>query len=484
MTGDTSSKLFKGILSLSTSGVFSMLLGLGNFTIAARFIPQDEFGAFFILFTVVQLLENVSDLGLRLSAPKFLSAAASAEERGRIVRAMFSAKLAVTALVILIIMFMKPLVLALFDRELLEPIYIHLPFLFLALSLDQFLAAIMQGYHLYGRLARVSVVISLCQFLLIVILLWPARMGVQGYILAITLTYALSTAIRFTMIPGPWLPSLDVRQLRDIMAFSYPLAGNNILSFAYRRLDVLIVGALLTPEMVALVGVARRIPETLERLYTSFFAVYFPHVSELLGQGETEAAGEFINKTFRLLTAVTCLGSIFTICLSEEIITLLFGSSYAGIAPLLDLFMVAFTISQVSSVMGYAILASGRSIYTPILSILESTANIAGNFILISTMSFMGTGVARMISVSLSNMAHLYYAHKADLAARSSEYVWLLALLAVAVAAKYALPFHFFLVRLGLFSLTLAAILILSPRTVSDLRGFARSALSYREARS
>ncbi len=483
MTANSPSKLLNGVLSLSSGSVVSLLLGLGTFTIAARFIPQDEFGIYFILITVVQLLENVSDLGLRLSAPKFLSAASSQEERGRIVRTMISTKLVATGLMVLAIIFMKPLILFFFDRTLLEPIYIHLPFLYLAMSMDQFYGAIMQGYHLYTRMARLMVIFSVLQFLLIVIFLWPAHMGVHGYILAITISYSLSTLTRIVITPGPLLPSLDLKQFKDIMAFSYPLAGNNILAFAYRRLDILIVGAIMSPEMVALVGVARRLPETLERLYTSFFSVYFPHVSELLGQGKTEAAGEFINKTLRLMTVVTCLGTVFTLCFSEEIITLLFGGAYTRVAPLLDLFMVAFTVSQTSSVMGYAILARGRSIYTPVLSIIESTINIAGNFALIPTMSFMGTGVARMISVSLSNIAHLYYSHRAGLAARSREYTSIFGLLCAALAAKYLLPFDYLTVRLGLFGLTLAALLILSPQTRGDLRVFAHSALAYRAAK-
>ena len=54
----------------------------------------------------------------------------------------------------------------------------------------------------------------------------------------------------------------------------------------------------------------------------------------------------------------------------------------------------------------------------------------------------------------------------------------------VLTAAKYLLPFHYITVRVGLFIVCFVAILLLSPETYRDLRQFARTAMTYRAARS
>src|SRR5262249_47402453 len=152
------------------------------------------------------------------------------------------------------------------------------------------------------------------------------------------------------------------------------------------------------PASVAYYAVATRIPDALQRLAESYLAVFFPTMSAMLARGRGDEAGQLLSRSLRLISFATALVALIAVLFNQEIMILLFEQKYAASGWGFAVLMVGFHIIFTMNLMGYTLTAAGQSMRSFGASLVQAVANIAGNVLLIPSLSFIGSALADMLS--------------------------------------------------------------------------------------
>jgi O-antigen/teichoic acid export membrane protein len=202
---------------------------------------------------------------------------------------------------------------------------------------------------------------GLCNFLLVLVFVQLSDRGAIGLIYARVISLSLSCAYAYFATPVKKRLEFHPQALKEMLVFGFPLQINDILGFAFQRIDTLILGVLLGPAEVAYYEIARRIPDSLARLYEAFRSVYYAFLSRLFGLQQQDKAAQLLNNSTRLVSFASILGALLALLFGRDIIILLFSEYYLASVPAFVLLMIALGISLVGNILGTSLVAVGES---------------------------------------------------------------------------------------------------------------------------
>jgi len=415
--------IIKGIVSLGTSSFIQIVFGFVTMMIVARVIPEETLGVYFLLFAMVALLEMAGSFGLRLSAAKFVAAAESDEERRDVVNNVLTFTVLAVAVVSLLAVAGKACLLHFFKSELMASLFFFVPVVFAVQLIENTLSYVMQGYQLYRKMALIQALTGLLNCGLVLLFVLVVKMGVEGYILATVISLTLAAALRYAAIPGPKKLAMDTGLIKRILKFGLPLQGNEVLTFFFQRVDVLLVGMLMDPTHVAYLAVAGRIPDYLKRMYGSFQSVYFPHMSALFSRNAAAEAEEVMNHFVRLSAFVAMFSALLLTLFRREVIVLAFSEKYLPSAPVMAVLLVVASISLVSTILDSAFVSAGRSSFLLIVNAVSAIASVAANVTLIPLIGVMGAALARLISNAAANPLSVWCVRRVNVRVQIGGYL-------------------------------------------------------------
>jgi O-antigen/teichoic acid export membrane protein len=452
-----------------------MALGFLSVTIAARVISEQQLGIYFLLFAIVAVLQVIGDVGLRLSAAKFVASASSDRERQVIVNNILTFRLISLVTITLISIAAKPLLLYFFPSELLSSLFVYAPILFCVQLTEETLAYIMQGFHLYKKMAYVQVLTGALNFVLVWLFLLVMQLAVEGLLLASILSLSFAVIVRYWMIPAPKRFAFDWQLIRKIITFALPLQGNDILSLIFQRIDVLILGALMSPAYIAYLEVASKIPNNLRRLYAALHSVYFPHISELFARGQRSDAEDVLNNFLRLSAFLTTFCALVFILFQRDVILLLFSEKYLPSAPALGLLMIVASVALSSQVLDAALIAADRPAYLLIINTVMTIVSVLANVALIPLLGFMGAVYAELVANLISNPVSMWCLRREQINARWREALKPALYLVICVSIYLVLGWDTIALKLLLMVLFIALSVTFSAITGRDLQALLSS---------
>ena len=397
MDANKSSGVTQGLLSLGGSTIISILFSFITVGLWARLITEDAMGIYLLILSVVYLLNVFGDVGFQSAIPRFLASTQGGEDSRNVFQNVLGVVLVSLVVVCLLSLLIRPLLLLLFSEQLAD-VFGFVPLIYCVQALEQVMASVMQGLKLYQKMALVQALNSALNLGMTVIFLVILNGGLEGLLLATVLTSLLVLGLRILMIPLPKRISFDVGLIKQMVRFGLPLQANNILTFVSQRLDVLLLGALATPTAVAYLGMANKIPQNLQRMYQSVYAIFFPHMTGLFAQERQADAAATLNRFLRLATLVTAGSALVTVLFQNEIVLLIFSERYLPSAPGFALFMVVICISVMSALLDYTLIAAGHPGYMPLISLSDTVPSVIATVILIPLFGFMGAIAARLIA--------------------------------------------------------------------------------------
>jgi O-antigen/teichoic acid export membrane protein len=423
----------KALFSSSFGTLATVLFHFLSITVIVKHAPMEEFGIYMLILAVAHGLRIVSGLGLDLTLVKFISGEEKKYHQETFSTILLTRVMTALAISGLILIGARSLV-SLFDQRL-QSYIIYLPVLCALTSLKELLFHFFQGSYLFKKYALLNIFSAGIKFILIFLWAWQSRVGLKELIHIEIATLALCLAMQSVALPSKSFNRLQLNRgaFKRVMTFGFPLYLNNILTFVYERTNIFIIGALLNPINIALYEVATKIPEGIHRLFSSFIAVYFPSLSKLLSEKNTNGAFRVMNQC---LTFLSC-GSIFlalgAFLFKEEIITLLFSKDYLPAAPALALFMLNVQITFVSYTMGYTLVSAGYSSLPFKINAVSSALNIAANLLLIPAHGFIGAVYASLIMNVAATLMNHYFMRRAGFSLSLIKYfVPLIAFLSIA----------------------------------------------------
>ncbi|SNB46134.1 flippase [Geobacter sp. DSM 9736] len=416
------SRFIKGILTTGFGTLVTLILGFMNIGIAARYIPKEQFGVFLLMQTIVYSLIMVGDLGLNLSATKFLAVSREGE-RQTVINTIMVMRTAIAIAAVALILLCRNQITFLFKSEILEEFYVYIPLLFLLESYNLLFSSMLQGFHHYRKMAYAQMLASVTNVILIIVLIVFLGNGILGLVCARAVALVFSIVYQIRGIGMGLSFRGDRKLLKGLFGFGLPLGLNNVLSFIFMRFDTLIIGALLAPVSVALYGTAMKLPDAFRQMFESFRSVFFPNMAELFDQKRMSEAESVLNNSLRLISFATLFVTLGATVFQKEIVTLLFSAKYIECAPVLSVLMLAMSIGLIGYVLGTSLVSAGYSKLPVIINIVDTAVTLTANLIMIPRFGIIGAAYASVLARTVSNPVNLWFLKRAGIDVKAMEYI-------------------------------------------------------------
>ena len=417
------SRFIGGTISVGLGTLSVMVLGLLGMMVAARYLTAEALGAFVLLRVVAFFFTQVSSFGLDLSMAKFITSTEDDRHKRKLINTVIYFRLFTICVVSLVALIVMPALSTLFGSSLSSDLAVFVPLLFLLQSSRRLLRSILQGFLLFKRLGRGDLIASVSNLILMVLFVLLLDRGLIGLVYARVISLSLACAFEYYCIPTKKQFEFHLDILKEALAFGFPLQINDILGFAFGRIDTLIIGALLGPADIAYYEIARKIPDSFAQLYEAFRAVYFPFVARLFARGEQKKAARVLNNSTRLISFASLLGTLVALLFGSDIISLLFSERYLPSVSAFVLLMIVMSISRVGNILGTSLVALGDSGKPAIINTAHTAVSLVSNLILIPAFGIVGAALASLAGTSAANPLNVLFLRRRKVDVRASDYL-------------------------------------------------------------
>jgi O-antigen/teichoic acid export membrane protein len=443
--------------------------------VMTRYVPKDEFGSYVLILVIVNCLTVLGGLGLDLTLVKFISEEPAIRKKA-IIPTIVITRIAFLLLEALLIYTLGYMLLQFFDQSLAK-FLVYIPMLFFVASFRDLFYNLLQGLQVFKKYALVQIVSAVLRFSLILSIVFFGQLTLARLVYIELGTILLTVLVQIVCIPfkavDTFRPSLDT--LRSLIKFGFPLYLNNILTFLYDRINIVLIGAFMSPVNIAYFEVAGKIPEGCARMFRSFIVVFFPNLSGLFSKGEKQDAESIMNTSLTAFASVFFFLVLGSFLFGKEIIGMIFSEKYATVAFAFALLMLNFSMRAVSNIMGYSLVSAGYSNIPVKVNSVSSAINIIGALIMIPAYGYIGAVYAVLIMNIISQVMHGLYLMKAQISLRYMEYLKPLCILIPLVGIYLLVGIESYSIRL----LMLVAYMCTSWVLIKDLRKIMNSFLPY-----
>jgi len=412
MTDNIFKRILKGSATTTFGTGISMLLHFVSIMIITRGISREEFGSYALIIVLTNLINILGSLGLDITLVKFISGDKE-YKKNEILLPVVIVKLFSIIFLSILFLLLSGIIIPLISEHLTELIF-YFPVLFIFSSFRDLGYKVFQSVNLYRKYVTVQISSALLRIGIILALFLTNNLNLRNLVLTEMCLVVLTVTLQFILIPIKRLVSRNVESkiFKDLLNFSIPLYFNNIFTFMYGRVNLIIIGLLLNPISVGSVGLydaATKVPEALKRLFNSFIVVYFPNISRLFSDKNKTKAEELMNGTLLGFSTTLNIIILISFLFNKEIIILIFSAKYAEVSLVFSLLMLNFGFRVYANILGYSILAAGFPKVPMKVNIVSSLISVGGSFLLIPKLGIIGVVIALLAMNSVAQLSYILY---------------------------------------------------------------------------
>lgn len=415
--------LFKGTIATTSGTVITMGFHFLSIYFLARYLSQSEFGFYALIFSISNLLNLVSNLGLEISIVKHI--AEGSEKREYVLKPTLILKFFSTFF-ILIIYF---LFYRLYPTEGFEGLWeynYYIIILFVLGSFRDLFYRVIQGLNKFKQYSLIQISTA---FLRVILIVSSIYLHYFDFVLLLTFEIGitlLAISLQYITIPFKSLikENISRREYINLLKFSSPLYANNLITFTYDRIGVFIIGILMTASSVAIYDVSTKIPSALQGILSSYILVFFPNISTLFSTGDNHDAEKLVNRS---ISYYSFMLTVIIICIAlwnREIINLLFSDKYFESSFPLIVMMFSLLARNLSNIIGYSIVGAGYSKIPMKVNLISVIIGISASFILVQQWNYIGAAFAALIMNSVSFIQYNFYLRKLNLVKLNASFLF------------------------------------------------------------
>lgn len=224
----------------------------------------------------------------------------------------------------------------------------------------------------------------------------------------VAMLLAVGIAIRYANL-RPSIPS--VSDVKSFYSLSVPLSIRNIGSVLYSRIDILMVGFLLSPEVVGIYSIAVLLSGVLALPLTAVNQLFPPVASRLLYNDRGHSLRIIHTTITRWTLTVTLFMTLVLIIYRIEILRL-FGPEFPAGEVVVLLFAVGQLTNGLACGIGYLFTVTERRILLVLNQWVFGILNVGLNYLFINRFGFVGAALATAlvyICLNLIRLIQLWY---------------------------------------------------------------------------
>lgn len=199
----------------------------------------------------------------------------------------------------------------------------------------------------------------------------------------------------------------SINQSKKYYNFSLPLLLNQFGTVMYKRVDLIIVGILLTGFTVGIYKVAIMMSGLLALPLQGFNQLFPPVASRLYQNGRLEELESLYSTITRWGFTLTIFPAVGVSIYSTEILQI-FGQEFTAGTTVLILFIISQLIFSIVGPAGFLLIMTDHQYFMMILQISFGIINIVSNIVLITIYGFVGAAIATATTFSLINITRIF----------------------------------------------------------------------------
>ncbi len=404
---ELTSLLKKGAVVLLAKLVGTALSFLFVFLLA-RFLGVSDFGAYFLLFTIISIAAVFSKWGLDIF---LLKKVASEKKKSffEVKRYVYSSLVFVFVLSFLLMLILKGMIPVL-SNVLFDSIKIVKAFELFLWSIIPFslMYVASESFKSIGRpvlailLQNIIIPFISILFLLVMYYFYKVSLNVAviGYLIGVLFAFILTVVFIVKEYPYESFKRVSFKKLyylgQPMLLIS---SGALIMSWT----DILVLGVFETEFEVGVYVVATKIVVLTSLVLVAMNAITSPKYASLYSEGRLKELAKLAQKSSLVLLIIAISSSVFIFIFSEELMSI-FGSEFIVGAEVLVVLAVGQFVNVSCGSVGFLLIMTGKE--NVMRNILLSTAviNIILSLLLVKFFGILGVAYATALSMILWNI--------------------------------------------------------------------------------
>jgi O-antigen/teichoic acid export membrane protein len=404
----------KGGGILTAGRLFEMAGGFAIAFLLARMLGAEQYGLYALALQVAMVIAGISSLGLDSAMVRYVAVLNTKQDEAGIwgtLQIGVGGAVGTSAFMGAVMYFMAvPLAVDVFDEPQLVPLLHVLSVFVPCLTLSNVLVSIAHGFKRmdYSVIAQCFVQL-LVRLTLVVILAMTGLnafrvavvFGVADIAASLTLLHLLNREFRLLRPLGT-----ARRDVREIVAFSWPLWLSDLLRKFRRNIEIILLGTLSSVAHVGVFALVSRINHVGRVSYQSICSSVKPVFAELHTHQDWQQMGRLYKTTSRWTFMLNLPTFLFFVMYPGPILAV-FGDSFTGGATALIILALSELVIAVTGTCGSIIDMTGYTRLKLVNSFVWSVLLISGNFLLIPRWGLVGAATATCVATSAVNLARL-----------------------------------------------------------------------------
>ena len=414
-------RLFSGASWAFGVRMATITLGLIIAGLLARILSPEHMGAYFVIFSLVQVAVIGAQLGLNQAVVRLVAESLALNDKGRARSTIVSVLLYGTVGGVVVggvYYFWLGTYLArdVFASDVIEGVIGVTALWVIILTLQRLFAEAFRGLHDI-RLAStfggfVTSLISAVIFWFMLSAQYEATLNDVLYytIIASLISAALASVILFLKMK-PLTGEGKIEQ-RIIWSGAWSLLLGNIVNVLLMRSDIWLVGSLLGSEDAALYGAAARIITLVVLPAMIVSAVVPPMIAELYTQGRKDEL-EKVMRGSATLSAIPALAILLIFIFGGgPLLGMIYGPYYTDAALVLAILSLGQLASAWAGPCAQLLLMSGHDKALLVINVFAVAFAVAASLLFIDIWGMHGIAAAYALAVTLQNAAMVTYGYK------------------------------------------------------------------------
>jgi O-antigen/teichoic acid export membrane protein len=327
--------------------VINGLLGFAFIGITAQLLQPSQYGLFVLTTTILIAISDIFDFGTRSGLVRYVSKylKENKELAFKFLKFTLEFKLIVAAFVTIGGWFLAPIISINFfgKPELILPLQIGFIGV-ISLSAFSFSIATLQAFQRFWIWSGIQIGTNLLRLLIIFSLYYVGNLSLENTLITYVLIPFLGFIFSFLFIPRKFLfVKKESGVVSELFNYSKWIGAFVVLAAISARLDVFIVGKLLSTSELGIYGIANQLSMIVPQIVVAISTVIAPKMAQM---GTKKELVEYYKKTQLMVLGLAGLG-LLGIPISFFVIPLLW-QAYIGAIPIFAILLIAMLIFLIS----------------------------------------------------------------------------------------------------------------------------------------
>lgn len=392
-------KIRSGLTADVASRLVTNLSGGLLVVVLARLLQPDEYGLLYLAISIFSIAAVVGRLGLGKSAARYITEYEEGDT-GQIPHVVETAVVALAAtlgVVTLALVVAREPIAVLLGEPGLEPLLLVGALYVAGHGLVNSGRNLCQGFKEIELAAAVALVEALVRPVVAVALVlagFGAVGALVGYVVASVLAAALFAIVLYRRYASIARSDIEDGLRRRVAEYAVPITLTENGSTIIKRVDVVLIGAFLTPLAVSYYVVAKQLTTVLKTPANSLGFAISPRYSEQLRRGNLETASRLYIEALTGVLAFYVPAAVGLAIVAEPTLTLLFGAEYAGGAIVLQILTIYLVVQAVSYITSGGLDYLGLAKHRAYAKGATAVGNLLLNLALIPTIGIAGAALS------------------------------------------------------------------------------------------